>query len=49
MTPEEKYEKSKDFKEYIDKFCASNQCTKEDAFKHWIILNQVMHIYKGDE
>lgn len=50
MTPEEMYEKSKDFREYIDRFINKNpEYTKEDAFKHWIILNEVMHIYKGDE
>ena len=49
MTPSEKYEKNKDFKEYIDKFCTIYECTKEEAFEHWIIINEIMNIYKGDE
>lgn len=49
MNPEEKYEKSTDFRNYVDSFCRSNECTREEALKHWIIQNEVMHIYKEDE
>lgn len=49
MTPEEMYEKPTDFREYIDRFCKEYDCTKEDAFKHKVIKEEIVLIYKEDE
>jgi hypothetical protein len=49
MEPEEMYEKSTDFREYVDRFLRTNpQYSKEEAFKHKIIRDEIIHIYKED-
>lgn len=35
---DELYRYSKDFREYIDKYCAAHRVTKEEAFTHSIVL-----------
>lgn len=49
MTAKEKYEKSTDFREYVDRFINTNpQYTKEEAFEHKIIRDEIIKIYKED-
>ncbi len=34
---EELYNKSKDFREYVDKYCTKHKVSKEQAFEHQLI------------
>lgn len=50
MTAQQMYEKSTDFREYVDRFVHKNpEYTVEDALQHKIIKEQIVLIYKEDE
>lgn len=33
------YDNNKDFKDYVDRYCKSNKCTKEESFEHQMVIN----------